>query len=204
MGRLFISFFLSCFLLFPLHLCSQTFQLHYDFRQSPHPARNQKNSPTLVFEEWKSEEYGSFDFKTQTDLSDDGSNIGELYVQAQQSLRFWTPNIFNFVEFSGGIGVVDPELYGYHIADAYSLGGSYLFFWNGAWSSSAVVYKYSAFRIAGHDVMLSQYWGRNFWDDQITFAGDLEIRTENRNHGDTSTSNRTGKQILFYGEPQMW
>jgi len=194
--------FLLCGLATSAH--SQSLQLHYDFRHSMDPARNSKDFSSLVFEEWESQDYGSFDFKGQVDFTGDEGNVGQIYMQAQQSLKFWEPTIFIFLEYSGGVGVTDPGLFGYHINNAFSAGGSYLFSWEGTWFSPSVVYKYTVFIKPSHDVMLSLYWGRNFFDDKISFAGDFEVWGENRNHGDAATIYETGKRTIFYAEPQIW
>ena len=38
----------------------------------------------------------------------------------------------------------------------------------------------------------------------MQFAGDFNVWTINRNHGDTFTAGLHGKKVLFYGEPQVW
>ncbi len=193
---------LACFLSSPAF--SQSLQLHYDFRHSFDPLRNARNFPSLVFDEWKSQDYGSFDFKAQADLSGDRNNIGQVYIQAQQSLKFWKPAVYLFMQYSGGIGVADPGLYGYHIPSAFSFGLSYLFLWEGAWFSPSLVYQFTDFERPSHDPMYSLYWGKDFLNGMFAFKGDFEIWTLNRNHGDASTTGLSGKRILFYAEPQIW
>jgi len=181
---------------------SQTLQLDYDLRHSIDPQRNTKNFPSLIFEEWKGSDYGPFDFKTQADMN--GNNIGQIYIQAQQGLKFWKPDIYLFAEYSGGVGVADPGSFGYHIASAYSVGSSCLVLWQGAYFSPSIVYKYTAFNAPSHDAMFSLYWGRGFFDYRLTFSGDFEIWCENKNHGDAPTAGLHGKRALFFGEPQLW
>ena len=183
---------------------SQTLQMHYEFRHSLDPGLNIKNYPSLVFKEWKSQDYGSFDFESQIDFTGDKNSIGQIYVQIQQSLNLWRSPFSAFFEYSGGVGFVDQGGYGYHIDNAFSVGGAFLFFWQGAWFNTSLVYKYSDFIRASHDPMLSQYWGKNFFNDKVTLSGDFEVWSENKNHGDPASTNQVGKRVLFYGEPQLW
>jgi len=53
---------------------------------------------------------------------------------------------------------------------------------------------------ANHNV----YWGKGFWNYKFEFSGDIELYTQNRNLGDSYTTNLKGKTVSFFGEPQVW
>jgi len=55
-----------------------------------------------------------------------------------------------------------------------------------------------------HDLMYSLYWWRGFWNYKNRISVDLELYTQNKNLGDSFTSNLSGKRVSFFGEPQVW
>ncbi len=80
---------------------AQNIQLHYDLRHTVDPAANPRNFPTLYFEYFKAQDSGrafikpgAFLFKMQADLLGSGNNIGKMYMQVAQTLRFWKPQVF--------------------------------------------------------------------------------------------------------------
>src|ERR1700754_2354521 len=197
-------------LLFILGMCSSTLaaqnlQLHYDFRHSLDPKRNPMNFPTIHFEYFKSKDTsGSFFIKTESDLNGSDHNIGKFYTQVSQSFRFWKPKVYLQIQYSGGLGIAEPGSYAYYITNSFSLGATYLFQWKKTWINNYISYNYNAFKKPSHDLMYSLYWWRGFWNYKIEFSGDLELYTQNKNLGDSFTSNLSGKRVSFFGEPQVW
>ncbi|HTD99167.1 MAG TPA: DUF5020 family protein [Mucilaginibacter sp.] len=186
-------------------LFAQSLQLHYDFRHSLDPKRNPMNFPTIYFEYFKSKDIiGSFFIKTESDLNGSDHNIGKFYTQVSQSFRFWKPKIYMQVQYSGGLGIAEPGSYAYYITNAFSLGVVYPFQWKGAWFSTSLSYTYNAFKKPSHDLLYSLYWGKGFWGYKFEFSGDVELYTQNKNLGDSFTSNLSGKRVAFFGEPQVW
>jgi hypothetical protein len=198
------SYFFLFVLFFSSVSFSQTLQLHYDYRHSIDPQRNPKNFPTLYFELFKSQERGSFLIKIQSDLLGLRNNIGKFYMQASQSIKFWEPKIYLSLQYSGGLGIAEPGQYGFYLNNTLSIGIAYPFQWQDAWLSASVNYSYNTFKIPSQDMLCSFYWGKSFYNYKIEFAGDINLYSQNKNHGDAYTINQHGKRIALYSEPQLW
>lgn len=190
---------------------SQNLQLHYDLRYSIDPTHNSKNFPTVYFEYFKQQtdtssfiRPGSFLFKVETDLQGDKNNVGKSFIQATQTFRLWEPKIFVGVQYSGGLGVTEPKQYSYYINNALSIGPSVPFQWQGAYFNAFVYYTYNMLKKPSNDIMLSLYWWKGFFNYKLEFAGDFELYTLNKNHGDDFTKGLNGKTVSFFGEPQVW
>jgi hypothetical protein len=190
---------------------SQKLQLHYDLRHTVDPKKTQKNFPSVYFEYFKSQDSGtsfikpgSFLFKSQADLSGTKSNIGQFYMQVSQSFRCWRPKIFIQLQYSGGLGIAEPSSYGFYISNAFSIGLGHPFQWKNAWFNLYACYTYNNFKKPSHDALASFYWWKGLLNYKMQFAGDLNVWTVNRDHGDTFTAGLRGKDFLFYGEPQLW
>ena len=203
-------------LLWALMFCSlrsfsQNIQLHYDLRHTADPAGNSKNYPTLYFEYFKSQDSGrsfikpgAFLFKMQADLLGAANNIGKMYIQVAQTLRFWKPRVFLHLSYSGGLGVTDPKQYSYYILNTYEAGAAYPFEWKGGYYTSVLDYKYVPYARPTSDFLYTFYFYRGFYNYRFEISGDFSLWTENKNHGDTVTENLTGKHFFFYAEPQIW
>ncbi len=205
--------YLTAFILiiFSTPLFAQNLQLHYDLRHSVDPGHNSQNFPTLYFEYFKSQndttsiiKPGSFFLKVETDMQGANDNIGKAFIQASQTFRFWKPPIYLSLQYSGGLGVTNPVQYSYYINNAISLGPGLTFQWKGAYFSTTLYYTYNMRQKPSHDFLYTFYWGKGFWNYKVEFAGDIELYTLNRNHGDDFTKNLHGKTVSFFGEPQVW
>ena len=193
----------------PLH--SQQLQFHYDTRHWLDPARNAKNYPTLFFQYFKAEspdtsfmKLGAFLLQMQCDLPGPQGNIGKFYIQTSQAVRFWEPQVFLEVKYSGGLGIAEPGATGFYITNAYSLGGVIPFQIDEIVLSASLDYTYTAFALPSHDVLASIYWWKGLWNYAVELAGDIQIWTQNENQGTSITANLHGKRISSYGEPQIW
>ena len=183
----------------------QVLQLHFDPRHTLDPARNPANFPTIYFEYFKSNDTaGSFFMKTEADLQGANQNVGKFFTQLSQSFKLWKPKVYLQVQYSGGMGIVEPGSYGYYIANAFSAGAVYPFRWKGGWFSTSLLYTYNAFKKPSHDVQYLLYWGHAFWNYKFEFSGDIALYTLNKNLGDAHTGNLHGKWFAFFGEPQIW
>lgn len=199
------------YVFFSVQLFSQSLQLHYDPRHTTDPKRNEKNFVTLFFEYFKSQDSGtsfikpgSFLIKMQADFIGEQNNLGKFYMQASQSFRFWKPKVFVHFEYSGGLGVTEPKQYSFYISNSFSLGVDYPFQWKNAYFNVNLCYKYNVFKKPSHDLLSSFYWWKSLLNYKMEFSGDVEIWTQNKNHGDDYTSDLSGKRISLYGEPQVW
>jgi hypothetical protein len=190
---------------------SQQLQLHYDPRHALDPGQNQKNFPAIYFEYFKSQDSGSrfikpgsFLFKTEADFVGEKNNIGKFFMQVSQSFRCWKPKIFVQLQYSGGLGIAEPGSYGFYINNAFSLGLGHPFQWKQAWFNIYACYTYNSFKKPSHDMLVSFYWWKGMLNYKLQFAGDFNIWTINKNHGDSYTGGLSGKKVSFYGEPQVW
>ena len=194
------------FLILTLEGWSQNLQLHYDFRHSIDPELNTRNFSTLSFEYFKLIDTvgtGSFLLKVQADLNGKHANIGQVFTQVSQTLRFWKPKIYLSLNYSGGLGVT-PSSFGYYIANAYGIGISYPFQWKDTWLSANVQVRYTAFDKTSYDPQLTFYFGKGINKYRYFVAGSFVFWTQNRNQGDDFTRNLKGKKFAFFGDPQFW
>ncbi|SFD81665.1 DUF5020 family protein [Spirosoma endophyticum] len=183
---------------------AQQLQLHYDFRHSINATLNRRNFASLTFEYFKgNDSTGSFLLKTQTDFTGENNNVGQIFVQVSKNLRYWRPKIQLALTYSGGLGVAPPA-YGYYLTNTVGVGAAYPFQWRGAWFSTSIVYRYSAFPKPSHDPQLTFYFGRGFFNYRIMVAGSLVAWSENRNQGNDFTKEMSGKKVAFFGDPQCW
>ena len=194
-------------------VCSQQLQFHYDLRHSIDPGHNSKNYPTIFFEYFRSQDSdsgthfvkpGSFLFKVQADLVGVKSNVGKFYMQVSQSFRCWKPKIFVQLQYSGGLGISEPGSYGFYISNAFSLGLGHPFQWKNAWFNIYSCYTYNNFEKPSHDMLISFYWWKGLMNYRLQLAGDINVWTLSRNHGDAYTMGLSGKEIYLFGEPQIW
>lgn len=184
----------------------QNFQVHYDLRHSFDPKLNPRNFPSFTFEYFKNIDTigtGSFLLKVQADMRGEQDNVGQVFTQISQSLRFWKPKVYLSVGYSGGVGVAAGG-YGFYIANAFSAGIAYPFQWKGAWLSASLLYRYNAFRKPSHDPQLTFYFGKGISNYRVFVAGSFVFWSQNRDQGDTFTEPFRGKKFAFFGDPQIW
>jgi hypothetical protein len=196
----------SLLLLHSAWVFSQNFQLHYDFRHSIDSKVNPRNFPTFSFEYFKNIDTvgtGSFLIKIQADLKGQNNNIGQVFTQISQSLRFWKPKVYLSLTYSGGAGVT-PTSYGFYLTNSFGVGVSYPFQWKGAWLSTNLLCRYNAFNKPSYDPQFTFYFGRGFLNYKIFTAGSFVFWTENRNQGNEFTKDMRGKKLSFFGDPQIW
>jgi hypothetical protein len=200
-------FVILTFLFLSISSCyAQNLQVHYDFRNSLDPKVNSENFPSLSFEYFKLIDTmgtGSFLIKLQADLKGKDNNIGQVFVQLSQSLRFWKPKLYLYLNYSGGLGVTLSSL-GFYIASSYGVGLSYPFQWKGAWLAANLSIRCNAFNKPSYDPQFTFYFGKGIKNYRYFTSGSFVFWTENRNHGDDFTRNRTGKKLAFFGDPQFW
>jgi hypothetical protein len=185
---------------------TQNLQLHYDFRHSINPKLHSTNFPSFSFEYFKQIDTlgtGSFLLKAQADLNGKQNNVGQVFVQVSQTLRFWKPKIFLSLNYSGGVGATTSS-FGYYIANAYGLGISYPFQWKGAWLSTNLQFRYNAFDKPSYDPQFTFYFGKGIRNYRFFAAGSFVFWTQNKNQGNSFTGHLKGKKFAFFGDPQFW
>lgn len=193
-------------LIIPVAGFSQNLQVHYDFRHSIDPKQNAHNYPTFSFEYFKNIDTigsGSFMLKLQTDLNGTNNNVGQCFTQISQSLKFWKPNVYTYLTYSGGLGVSLPS-FGYYIANSLGAGISGLILWQGSWIVPSICFRINFFDKPSYDPQLTIYFGRGFLNYRIFVAGSFVVWTENKNQGNDFTKDLSGKKFASFGDPQIW
>lgn len=195
-------FFLLC-LQVPLLVKSQNLQLHYDMRHTTYPKLNARNYPALAFEYFKplDSARGSFLAKVQADFNGANGNLGQVFLQLSQTLRFWKPKVQLALTYSGGLGTT-PSSFGFYIHNAYGAGVAYPFQWRGAFFATQFVLRYNAFAKPSYDPQLTGYVGRGFFNFKLFASASFTFWTQNNDIGNGST--RGGKSFKFFGDPQIW
>lgn len=197
---------LSLFILFTIPVMSQNLQVHYDLRHSTDPELNKKNFPTFSFEYFKDIDTvgtGSFLLKMDVNLDGKNNNVGQVFTQISQSLKFWKPKVYLSVNYSGGLGVTATS-YGYYISNAFGIGASYPFQWKGAWVAAALSFRVNVFDEPSYDPQFTLYFGRGFINYKIFAGGSFVFWTENKDQGNDYTKDLSGKKFAFFGDPQVW
>lgn len=198
--------FLLIFSLFTWSGWAQNLQIHYDFRHATDPALNTKNFPTFSFEYFKdidTLETGSFLLKMDVQLDGKHNNIGKVFTQLSQSLKFWKPKVYLSLNYSGGLGVT-PASYGYYLSNSFGIGVAYPFQWHGAWVATSWLFRANIFDKPSYDPQFNLYFGKGFLNYKILAAGSFVFWSENRNQGNEYTKDLRGKKFAFFGDPQIW
>jgi hypothetical protein len=196
----------SSFLLFAHSGFSQNLQLHYDFRHTTDPGLNSKNFPTFSFVYFKNLDTlstGSFLFQINAQLDGKKGNVGQVFTQVSQSLRFWKPKVYLSLNYSGGLGVTETS-YGYNISNAFGVGAAYPFQWKGAWASASLSFRVNVFERQSYDPQFTIYFGKGVFNYKIFSAGSFVFWTQNRDQGTEFTKDLKGKKFAFFGDPQIW
>ena len=197
---------LSALFIFTLDGFSQNLQFHYDFRHSADPALNPKNFPSFSFEYFKDIDTvgtGSFLLKLDARLDGENNNMGQVFTQISQSLRFWKPKLYLSLNYSGGLGVT-PTASGYYLSNSFGIGSSVPFQWKGAWLSTGLSFRMNVFDKPSYDPQFTLYFGKGFINYKIFTAGSFVFWTQNRNQGNDYTKDLRGKKFAFFGDPQVW
>ncbi|MCX6254673.1 MAG: DUF5020 family protein [Bacteroidia bacterium] len=197
---------LSAFLFLTLAGFSQNLQLHYDFRHTTDPKLNSKNFPTFSFEYFRNIDTldtGSFLLKLNAQLDGKNNNMGQVFTQVSQSLRFWKPKVYLSFNYSGGLGVT-PNSFGYYLSNSFGVGAAYPFQWKGAWVATSLSFRINTFDKTSYDPQFNLYFGKGFINYKIFTAGSFVFWTQNRNQGNDNTKDLKGKKFAFFGDPQIW
>lgn len=185
---------------------AQELQLHYDFRHSFDPRANPKNYVLLVFKYFKDIDTvntGSFLFEVQSALSGKKGYFGQAFIQASQSLKFWKPKLYMHFNFSGGLGIADPD-FGYHISNSYALGVSVPLVFKKSWYSFSLMYRYSDLSKPSHDIQSNIYIGGGLMNYKLMYGCTLVTWATDRNDGLPGNVQKKGKRIAFFADPQIW
>ncbi|MDH6534323.1 DUF5020 family protein [Parabacteroides sp. 52] len=198
MKRFFIAFVLF---LFTFVMYAQNLQLHFDPRHGIHGDKiSDTNYFTATFEMFKPDRWGSTFMFVDLDFNQSRGNIGTAYLEIARDFKIGNCPVMPHVEFNGGVGNADS--FGFSIENAYLAGLSYSTNIKGANLGTYLAYKYNAFKKVSNDIQWTATWGINFLNDKLTFAGFLDIWTQNKNK--THEPGEKGKEIVLLTEPQLW
>ncbi|MDH6313783.1 hypothetical protein M2137_002573 [Parabacteroides sp. PFB2-10] len=196
------KFFIICSLfLISFVMYSQNLQLHFDPRHGIHGDKiSDTNFFTATFEMFKPDKWGSTFLFVDLDFNQSRGNIGTAYMEIARDFSLGKCPIMAHIEFNGGVG--NANSFGFSIENAYLVGVSYATNLKGANLSTYLAYKYNAFEKVSNDIQWTATWGINFLNDKLTFAGFLDIWTQNKNK--THAPGESGKEIVLLTEPQLW
>jgi hypothetical protein len=185
---------------------AQEIQLHYDFRHTMDPQANPKNFPMMVFKYFKPLDTlgtGSFLFEAQTFFNGDRSNIGQTFIQASQTIKFWKPRIYLAVNYSGGLGIAPPS-YGYYIGNAYGIGVSTNLIFSTTWFAFNLGYRYSGTLKPSNDIQFNVYVGGGLFNYRLMYSCSLVTWATDKDNGLPQNEGKAGKKISFFADPQLW
>lgn len=185
---------------------TQEIQMHYDFRHTVDPRSNPKNFPMMVikfFKELDTLKTGTLLFEAQTFFNGDRSNIGQTFIQASQTIKFWKPKIYLAVNYSGGLGIAPPA-YGYYIGNAYGLGASTTLVFPTIWFAFNLGYRYSGTVKPSNDIQFNVYVGGGLYNFRLMYSCSLVSWATNKDNGLPQNEGKEGKKIAFFADPQLW
>ncbi len=189
----------------PWYSKSQDIQLHYDLRHTTYPELSPNDYPALAFEYLKNldSSRGSFLAKVQVDLNGTNGNVGQIFLQLSQTLRFWKPKLQLALTFSGGLGAT-PNSFGYYINNSYGIGAAYPFQFKGAFFTTQLVLRYNTFNKPSYDPQFTFYVGRGYFNYRVFVSASFTFWTQNNDIGTDATQGLRGKDFKFFGDPQIW
>lgn len=185
---------------------SQEIQLHYDFRHTVDPELNSKNFPMMVFKFFKEIDTvntGTFLFEAQAFFNGDKSNVGQTFIQATQTIKFWDPKIYLAFNYTGGVGVAPPS-YGYYISNSYGIGISTNIVSPTIWFSFNLGYRYSATVKPSNDIQFNVYVGGGLYNYRLMYSCSLVSWATDKDNGLPENAGMKGKRIAFFADPQIW
>jgi len=192
-------------------LIAQQLQLHFEPRHELDATRYTRDFVSLFFQYFKPPKedssfvrVGSTLIQTQCDFTGVRGNIGKLYVQCSQTVKFWAPNIYLDLEYSGGLGIAEPGGIGFYITNTYSVGWASALVWQGTVMNLSAAFAYTAFKVPSRDFRCSVYWWRGLFNYAAEFSGDIQCWTLNKNLGSDQATPTGGKWFCVFAEPQFW
>lgn len=130
--------------------------------------------------------------------------MGQAFVQVSQSFRYWKPKFYLYLSYSAGLGITEPDNFGYYLNHTFLGGMSYPFQGKKVWFSTYLAYRHSPFTKVSHDVQGGFWRGAFSANYKFNFTGNIIVWTENKNRGDAYTASMQGKRFYLYSDPQIW
>ncbi|MBR4921736.1 MAG: DUF5020 family protein [Prevotella sp.] len=176
---------------------SQNIQLHYDFGRNLYPdEESTRQKVTLTLEQFKSDDWGSWYYFVDVDLS----RKETLGAYTEISREFNLTNKLPFaihVEYDGGLGSRTGSYQQAALAGVAYNGNTPNF--TATWSLQLLYkrfFKNYDFNTAFNSVQLTGVWGVHFLNRKMSFLGFIDFwRSQKTNdHG----------QLVILSEPQLW
>jgi Domain of unknown function (DUF5020) len=189
------------FLLIPMALVSQNFQVHYDFGKNRHYI-------TTTFEMFKPDNWGNTFFFVDYDYNlDTDKNVGMSYMEIARCLSLGKDSPLSAqIEYNGGLfGTPDSAVH--PINNAFLAGLDYGWH-NNDFSKTAnlkVLYK----NIVGKNPVSFQItgvWDLNFFNRKLSLSGFADFWREDNQYFDAQGNAiiNGNTQFVFITEPQIW
>lgn len=182
-------------------LNAQNLQLHFDPRHAFYGDDvAAKNYLTATFEMFKPDAWGSTFMFVDFDFNFDKRNPGLAYAEIARAFKIGDFPLMPHLEYNGGLGLVRGTGYSFSIPSSYLAGMQYPFQLGNFFMGTYLAYKLNAFETNSHDVQWTLTWNSAFPDSKISFAGFLDLWSENKNR----VTGDGGKRLILLSEPQIW
>jgi len=198
------SNFTIVFLLLPLFITAQNFQLHYDFGK-PENAKA-RDYFVSTFEFFRPDTLGYtflfVDFEYNAKSPSKGVSSGYFEI----SRKFYMPwfrhskafrQLGFHIEYDGGSAITtnDTVTYGFNLAKSWLTGFGYPVRIGKFTLNSMFLYKYSP-DASSPDFQITFAWCQMLFRNRVTLSGFFDFWT--------ADNKSKGKKIIVYGEPQIW
>ncbi|MCF7803197.1 MAG: DUF5020 family protein [Candidatus Marinimicrobia bacterium] len=172
---------------FSAQLSAQNFQFHYDFGED-------RDYVTTTFEMFKLDEYGATFWFVDMDYNNrhDGFKSASLsYLEIARYINLpWVEGLSATLQYNDGL------VGGFPLGPIWLAGGSYPVSIGNFTINTDLLYRH-AYNSDAPDVQLTAVWFHPFLDGKISFAGFLDIWTQDDFVED-------GKEFVLLTEPQLW
>lgn len=179
---------ISLLALMSCKLFSQNLQLHWDFL-------NERNYPTLTFEMYKGDKWGSTFMFVDFDFPD-FKQSGTAYLELARNLKLGNCPVQLHAEYNGGLWA-NANGIGGHINNALLFGASYPFMIGKSVFEVVGTYKHIFGMDKKANFQVTGVWNIPLWGNKVTFSGFADVWSEQENMG-------TGRELVFITEPQLW
>lgn len=166
----------------------QNLQLHWDFL-------DERNYPTLTFEMYKGDKWGSTFMFVDFDFPE-FKQAGTAYLELARNIKFGNFPLQFHAEYNGGLWAAANGIGG-HINNAFLVGTSYPFMVGNCIFELTGTYKHIFSTDKKANFQVTGVWTIPVWKDKITFTGFADLWSEQGNAG-------KGRELVFITEPQLW
>ncbi|MGL5681786.1 MAG: DUF5020 family protein [Marinifilaceae bacterium] len=167
----------------------QNLQLHWDFL-------NERNYPTLTFEMYKGDNWGSTFMFIDFDFPD-FKDAGTAYMELSRNLKLGNFPLQLHAEYNGGLWS-NANGIGGHINNAWLVGASYPFMIGNCIFEVTGTYKHIMRTDKKSNFQLTGVWNIPLFKGFMTFNGFADLWSEQAN------GRNDKREMVFITEPQLW